>query len=254
VRSVDVETIQSCCRGPALSPVSALRSAPCLDRLSPFYIRLTPTFQQFAIAQGAKAIITSSSDEKLATVVEHITNSRHHGGAGELVTHNYKKDPNWDEKVMRETQEGADHILEVGRIQGIWREAQHLTGWRFGNCREMCVPATGREGSLTLLAAFKAIRRGGVISECVLDAVCYRFHTDINFSIGFLASNPDQPPPNLSMLVLFKTCVSFYIHSPPLHSPSLLCATPGSPLIYPAPSSAVSSVEIVVNSKACVRQ
>ncbi|CAD6590540.1 MAG: hypothetical protein TREMPRED_005766, partial [Tremellales sp. Tagirdzhanova-0007] len=69
---------------------------------------------QFAVAQGAKAIITSSSDEKLAKVVDHVKSSRNQGGAGELITHNYKKEPNWEETVLKETDEGADHILEVG--------------------------------------------------------------------------------------------------------------------------------------------
>ncbi|CAD6584487.1 MAG: hypothetical protein TREMPRED_003850, partial [Tremellales sp. Tagirdzhanova-0007] len=36
---------------------------------------------QFAVAQGAKAIITSSSDEKLAKVVDHVKTSRNQGGA-----------------------------------------------------------------------------------------------------------------------------------------------------------------------------
>ena len=91
---------------------------------------------QFAIAQGARAIITSSSDDKLAKVVEHIDKSRNHGGAGELVTHNYAKDPAWDEAVLRVTDEGAEHILEVG-LPGVFELID--TDRRCRDCGEMYV-------------------------------------------------------------------------------------------------------------------
>jgi len=62
---------------------------------------------QFAIAAGAKVIITSSSDEKLAK-------ARALGATG-LV--NYKKTPEWDKEVLKLTDgKGANQVVEVGGI------------------------------------------------------------------------------------------------------------------------------------------
>jgi NADPH:quinone reductase-like Zn-dependent oxidoreductase len=62
---------------------------------------------QFAKMHGARAIITSSSDEKLARAKTL--------GADEVI--NYKRTPDWDKEVSRLTGgEGADVILEVGGI------------------------------------------------------------------------------------------------------------------------------------------
>ena len=60
---------------------------------------------QFAKMHGARAIITSSSDEKLARARKL--------GADEGV--NYRTTPDWDQEVFRLTQKaGADHVVEVG--------------------------------------------------------------------------------------------------------------------------------------------
>jgi NADPH:quinone reductase-like Zn-dependent oxidoreductase len=60
---------------------------------------------QFAKAGGARVIITSSSDDKLARAKEL--------GADEGV--NYKEIPDWEKKVAELTNKrGADHIIEVG--------------------------------------------------------------------------------------------------------------------------------------------
>jgi NADPH:quinone reductase-like Zn-dependent oxidoreductase len=60
---------------------------------------------QFAKIIGAKVIITSSSDEKLARAMKL--------GADETI--NYKTFPNWEEKVYELTnQEGVDQVIEVG--------------------------------------------------------------------------------------------------------------------------------------------
>ena len=60
---------------------------------------------QFAKVLGAKAIVTSSSDEKLARALEL--------GADEAI--NYKAFPNWEEKVYELTQrQGVDQVIEVG--------------------------------------------------------------------------------------------------------------------------------------------
>ncbi len=60
---------------------------------------------QFAKAAGAKVIITSSSEEKLARAKKM--------GADILI--NYKTTPNWAEEVLRLTDEkGADAVIETG--------------------------------------------------------------------------------------------------------------------------------------------
>jgi len=60
---------------------------------------------QFAKAAGARVIITSSSDEKLARAKEL--------GADEGI--NYKQNPDWEKKVAELTNKrGVDHIIEVG--------------------------------------------------------------------------------------------------------------------------------------------
>jgi NADPH:quinone reductase-like Zn-dependent oxidoreductase len=60
---------------------------------------------QFAKILGAKVIITSSSDEKLAQAKQL--------GADETI--NYKTFPNWEEKVYELTQQqGVDQVIEVG--------------------------------------------------------------------------------------------------------------------------------------------
>lgn len=60
---------------------------------------------QFAKAQGARVIVTSSSDEKLQRARAM--------GADELI--NYKRTPQWDEEVFRLTgKRGVDHVVEVG--------------------------------------------------------------------------------------------------------------------------------------------
>jgi NADPH:quinone reductase-like Zn-dependent oxidoreductase len=63
---------------------------------------------QIASAAGAKAIVTSSSDEKLERAKK----------LGACCTINYKKVPEWDADVLKKTNdEGADIIIEVGGAQ-----------------------------------------------------------------------------------------------------------------------------------------
>lgn len=60
---------------------------------------------QIALASGGTAIITSSSDEKLARAVEM--------GAAHAI--NYKTTPDWEKEVWKLTgKRGVDHVLEVG--------------------------------------------------------------------------------------------------------------------------------------------
>lgn len=79
---------------------------------------------QFAKLSGARVIITSSSDEKLARAKEL--------GADDLI--NYKTTPDWEKEVRELTQgRGVDHVVEVG-------------------------------GAGTFAKSLRAVRRGGVIS------------------------------------------------------------------------------------------
>src|SRR5205085_5096367 len=60
---------------------------------------------QIARLHGARVIITSSSDEKLARAKEL--------GASETI--NYRSTPEWDKEVLRLTDKvGVDHVIEVG--------------------------------------------------------------------------------------------------------------------------------------------
>ena len=60
---------------------------------------------QFAKMHGARVIITSSSDAKLARAKEL--------GADEII--NYRTTPDWEKEVFRLTDKaGADHVIEVG--------------------------------------------------------------------------------------------------------------------------------------------
>jgi NADPH:quinone reductase-like Zn-dependent oxidoreductase len=79
---------------------------------------------QFGVMTGARVIITSSSDEKLARAKQ----------LGAWETINYKTTPDWAKRTLQLTNgEGVDHVVEVG-------------------------------GAGTLEQSFKAVRVGGTIS------------------------------------------------------------------------------------------
>jgi len=60
---------------------------------------------QFARAAGARVIVTSSSDAKLARALD----------VGATDSINYKSHPDWDKEVERLTQGlGVDHVIEIG--------------------------------------------------------------------------------------------------------------------------------------------
>jgi len=60
---------------------------------------------QFAKMHGARVILTSSSDQKLAKAKDL--------GADDVI--NYKKTPDWDKEVLRLTNGiGVDHVIELG--------------------------------------------------------------------------------------------------------------------------------------------
>lgn len=86
---------------------------------------------QLAVAAGAHAIITSSSDEKLAKVKKSLPERYQHLFHGI----NYKTTPNWGEEAKKLTGNvGVDHVIEVG-------------------------------GPGTLAGAFAALKKGGHISD-----------------------------------------------------------------------------------------
>lgn len=85
---------------------------------------------QFAIAAGAKVIITSSSDEKLEKVKALFTKEQ----LTRLHTINYKTTPDWDQEVLKISPEKVSHIVEVG-------------------------------GPGTLPKSFSVIKRGGVVAD-----------------------------------------------------------------------------------------
>ncbi|RDW74457.1 zinc-dependent alcohol dehydrogenase family protein [Aspergillus mulundensis] len=74
---------------------------------------------QIAKASGAKAIITSSSDEKLQQAKE----------LGADYTINYRKNPEWQEEVLKLTDNhGADIIVEVGGA-GTLKKSFNCIAW-----------------------------------------------------------------------------------------------------------------------------
>lgn len=67
---------------------------------------------QFAQMAGARVLVTSSSDEKL----------RRAGGLGAVHGINYKRSPNWDERVLEITEDrGVDHVVEVVGAENLTR-------------------------------------------------------------------------------------------------------------------------------------
>ncbi len=72
---------------------------------------------QFALAGGGTAIITSSSNQKLAKALEM--------GASHGI--NYRTTPDWDREVWKITQKrGVDHVLEVGGPQTLEKSLQSV--------------------------------------------------------------------------------------------------------------------------------
>ncbi len=71
----------------------------------------------FAAAAGARPVITSSSDEKLARAVE----------LGAVGTVNYRQNPEWQEQVLEITGGiGVKHVLEIGGRETLPRTLQVL--------------------------------------------------------------------------------------------------------------------------------
>ncbi|MBE9206550.1 NAD(P)-dependent alcohol dehydrogenase [Nostoc sp. LEGE 06077] len=87
---------------------------------------------QFAKLHGARVIITSSSDEKLAQAKQL--------GADEII--NYKTTPNWEKQVYELSDRiGVDHVIEVG---GAGTLPQSLQAVRIGGRVSLIGVLTGR--------------------------------------------------------------------------------------------------------------
>jgi NADPH:quinone reductase-like Zn-dependent oxidoreductase len=72
---------------------------------------------QFARLAGARVLVTSSSDEKLARAM----------ALGAAACVNYRTTPAWDQEVLRLTDgKGADHVVEVGGVGTLGRSIQAL--------------------------------------------------------------------------------------------------------------------------------
>jgi NADPH:quinone reductase-like Zn-dependent oxidoreductase len=106
---------------------------------------------QFARLAGARVIITSSSDQKLARAREL--------GASDGI--NYKTTPDWDKEVRRLTGgRGADHIVEVGGAGTLNRSLGCL---RLGGMISMIGVLAGASAEVrTTMILFKAARIHGI--------------------------------------------------------------------------------------------
>lgn len=113
---------------------------------------------QLAKARGARVLITSSSDEKLAR-------ARNIGADG---THNYRADPDWDSFVLGETAGvGADLVIDPVGGSGFGRS---LAAVRHGGMVALIGFLGGAGGELDLLPAiFKEVRIQGTNGGSVAD-------------------------------------------------------------------------------------
>lgn len=92
---------------------------------------------QFAILAGARVIVTSSSDEKLAKAAKM--------GATGLI--NYRKIADWDQKAVELTDGiGVDHVIEVG---GPGTFARSMNAVRVGGRISQIGLLTGPEGAVS---------------------------------------------------------------------------------------------------------
>jgi len=118
---------------------------------------------QFAVMAGAKVIVTSGSDEKLAR-------ARDLGAAAGI---NYKKYPNWGDQVLGLTRSaGVNHVVEVGGGDTL---AQSLQAVAIGGRISVIGILSGIEARLPLLPVLmKMARLQGVYvgSRATFEAMC----------------------------------------------------------------------------------
>ncbi|PWT95875.1 MAG: NAD(P)-dependent alcohol dehydrogenase [Candidatus Melainabacteria bacterium] len=91
---------------------------------------------QFSKITGARVIVISSSDEKLARAEKL--------GANDLI--NYKKNPNWEIKVKELTRgRGVDHIVELGGASTLTKSLQAI---RLGGQISLIGVLSGKSGEI----------------------------------------------------------------------------------------------------------
>jgi len=95
---------------------------------------------QFAKMMGARAIVTSSSDEKLARA----------RALGADHTINYRQHPDWAEEVLERTSgRGVDHVIEVGGPETL---PQSISACRIGGHIALIGVLTGFAGKVPTVA------------------------------------------------------------------------------------------------------
>jgi len=106
---------------------------------------------QFAVMTGARVILTSSSDEKLARAKQ----------LGVWQGINYKTTPNWDERALELTGgAGVDHVVEVG---GAGTLEQSFRAARIGGTISLIGVLTGFTGKIDPLPVLiKSLRMQGI--------------------------------------------------------------------------------------------
>ncbi len=105
---------------------------------------------QFAVAAGARVIMTSSSDDKLERARQL--------GASEVI--NYRTTPDWDQRVLELTDgEGVDHVVEVG---GAGTLEKSLRAVRVGGHVSLIGVLTGGGTADPSLVLRKSIRLQGI--------------------------------------------------------------------------------------------
>ena len=105
---------------------------------------------QFAKLHGARVIITSSSDEKLAKAKEL--------GADDTI--NYRTTPEWEQEVLRLTNgRGADNVLELG---GAGTLTKSIASVRAGGQVSIIGIVTGTVEPLNIGAILPNIRLQGI--------------------------------------------------------------------------------------------
>jgi NADPH:quinone reductase-like Zn-dependent oxidoreductase len=106
---------------------------------------------QFAKQQGARVIITSSSDEKLEKARSL--------GADETI--NYRTIPDWDQEVWRLTEKrGVDHVVEVGGAETLEKSLRSV---RHGGTVGLIGVLTGFETGINPVSILqKSIRLQGI--------------------------------------------------------------------------------------------
>ena len=91
---------------------------------------------QFAASAGLRSIVLSSSNEKLERTRQ----------MGATHTGNYRENPDWEKHVRSLTDEGADHIIELGGADTLPRSLKAI---RMGGCISVIGALTGGDSTVS---------------------------------------------------------------------------------------------------------